>query len=117
MKRWSPLSLVLMVVLVACQTAPAPALLVYGEPEQLLGKEAQVCGYLAGPANITERRGDLRRGLSVIATEAQAPRLLKREGERVCLVGLVQYVGCATDPQVVCTDWAYDYAIKVREVR
>lgn len=45
-------------------------------------------------------------------------RDLKELGQRapVCLGGALKYAGCASDPKVVCVDYAFDYTIEVKTV-
>jgi hypothetical protein len=88
----------------------------FSEPCSVRGQAVTVCGYLIGPANILQRRNDVNVGLSIDGG-AQA-RELAQPGERaeVCLAGRISYIGCDTDPQIICTDAAFDYMIHVIEI-
>lgn len=56
--------------------------------------------------------------LGIWATEQTAPLILQKSKSQrsACLRGTIERVGCETDEEIVCTDWASDYAIKVAEV-
>ena len=92
---------------------------VFRHPAEYLGRNVRVCGFLIGASNITERRRDGRFGLNV-DVDAREHRVIRRaraQGEyaRICLSGTIRHIGCETGPDG-CTDWAYDYAIAVRNV-
>lgn len=85
---------------------------VFVSPADYLNQEVQVCGYVDGP-NILESR-DRRKwsrtgGVSIVA---RGPLDQRFEG-RVCVVGLLEYIGCATE---TCTGAAFDYAIRIIRV-
>lgn len=90
---------------------------VFREPARFEGREAYVCGRLSGTSNIYSSR-DERRGLGILATEETATLILQKwKSQRsACLKGIIEHVGCETKKEIICTDWAFDYAIKVAEV-
>lgn len=73
-------------------------------------------GYLDGP-NLLAKRQDVNVGLSLIKSANSA--YIDRAGNwpRVCVAGPVSYMGCGSDPNIICTDAAFDYAVTVREPR
>lgn len=91
---------------------------VFREPSRFEGQEVYVCGRLNGTSNIHSAR-DEALGLSIRSTEKTAPLILQRSKNRgsACLRGIIEYIGCATDKEIICTDWAFDYAIELAEVR
>jgi hypothetical protein len=100
-----------------CQTVPtergAP---VFQNPDQFVGQAVTVCGYLTGPANILQRPNDVNVGLSIHGGAHARDLAQLVERAPVCLTGTINYIGCETDSEVVCTDWAFDYAINVAEI-
>ena len=90
---------------------------VFREPSRFEGQEVYVCGRLNGTSNIHSAR-DEALGLSIRSTEKTAPLILQRSKNRgsACLRGIIKYIGCATDKEIICTDWAFDYAIELAEV-
>ena len=109
----------LLVATAAAAIAAGESRSVFRHPANHLGRNVRVCGYLIGPANITERRQDTRFGLNVEidAHEYRVVRRARAQGEyaHICLSGTIRYRGCASG-HVDCVDWAYDYSIEVREV-
>jgi hypothetical protein len=106
------------VLIVACQSVPVNSdAAVYSNPAQFVGQAVTVCGFLAGSANILQRRNDTSIGLSIDG--GPYSRRLAQLGERaaVCLSGTISYLGCATNPEFICTDAAFDYQIRVAEIR
>ena len=109
----------LFLALASCQTSSvAPrSSPVFADPAAYVGKQVTVCGRLSGTANIYEERGDRGLSISPIA-EGLKPKFARfRQHGRVCLSGEVSYVGCQSDPRIICTDWAFDYALKFTDIR
>ena len=90
---------------------------VFRDPARFEGQRVYVCGRLSGTSNIYSS-DDEPRGLSIWATEETAPLVLQKlKSQRsVCLKGIIEHIGCETKKEIICTDWAFDYAIKVAEV-
>lgn len=108
------------IALAGCATVdPVASRAVFQNPARYQGHLVSVCGYLVGTGNISERLGDVDDGLNIDGGQF-GPALLRlaRTDERakVCLSGTIRHSGCETDPNILCTDWAYDYAIMVREI-
>jgi hypothetical protein len=96
------------VVLAGCATYRTPE--VFAQPQAYVGQEVRVCGVREYGNLLETNRGD--RGLVIV----QAGPLGLRSSRHVCVEGEIEYVGCLTDPNVVCVDWAYDYGIIVRRL-
>ena len=90
---------------------------VFQEPARFEGQEVYVCGRLSETSNIYSS-DDESRGLGIWATEESAPLILQKSKSQrsTCLRGIIEHVGCETNKEIICTDWAFDYAIKVAEV-
>lgn len=103
-------------VLTACQTSRAESESVFARPSAYVGEEVAVCGYRDVPGNLLARRNSTAVGLN-LAPGSFGPRL-KQMGQRshVCVAGPIAYAGCATDPNIICTDYAFDYTVTVRRI-
>jgi hypothetical protein len=103
-------------ILAGCQTAPAPATNpVFTDPASYVDQQVSVCGYLSHTGNLHAGKGsDL--GLSVDGGEQYRKLARLADGAKVCLRGTIAYAGCGAADEIVCTDWSFDYAIRVEEV-
>jgi hypothetical protein len=90
---------------------------VFREPARFVGKEVRVCGRLT-PTSIVYRANDKAWGLNIWSNEALGRQILYLSNNQGtgCVRGTIEYVGCDSDDEVICTDWTFDYAIKVAEV-
>lgn len=88
---------------------------VFASPERFLERDVTVCGQITDSSNIVEDgtgSGEVRpAGLSILEG---GPLNLRFRG-RICVEGPINYVGCKTGT-AICTDWAYDYGIRIRRV-
>jgi hypothetical protein len=79
------------------------------------GRQIAICGYMIDSSNIVEspNREDHghARGLSIAD---RGPLRLPHQG-RVCVEGIVVYLGCESGP-ALCTDAAFDYGIRIQRV-
>ena len=118
MAKRRPLCIVgAMAVVAGCHTLPsAIGASVFQNPAQFLGQSVRVCGYLIGPANILQRRNDVNVGLSIDGGVHARELAQLAERAPVCLAGIISYIGCDTDPKVICTDAAFDYMMHVAEI-
>ena len=58
---------------------------------------------------------DAEHGLSIDSSLGR--RLVAIGNKReICLYGRLTYLGCQTDPGVICTDAAYDYAVRAERI-
>ena len=87
----------------------------YRNPAAWLGREVRVCGYIDHPSSISQRRQG-GPSLSVLdRTDSIGPR--RKAGQRYfCLEGTITWMGCETDPNVICADATRDHAITVTRV-
>lgn len=115
----SRIGLLVLGFLSGCQSMPSQqSRSVFQNPAAYLGQQVRVCGNLMGTANLTERRGSAHLlGIWTTDGDGIAPRLVGLgEYGRVCLAGTIRYIGCVTGPDTICTDWAADYAVEVRQI-
>ena len=114
-----PIAGLFLLTLASCQTSSVAhqSPHVFADPGSYLGQQVTVCGRLSGTANIHEERGD--RGLSIsLAGDGLQPNLASlSQHAHVCLTGEVTYLGCQSDTGIICTDWAFDYALEVVGIR
>lgn len=111
--------LLALVFLASCQSvSPRHSGSVFRNPADHIGQQVRVCGNLSGTANLAENREATHvLGIWTAAGDGIAVRLVGiGEYGRVCLTGTIRYIGCATDAEIICTDWATDYAIEVRRI-
>jgi hypothetical protein len=91
---------------------PSPGRDVFRNPADYVGKTVTVCGDL-DVANLreigSETRSNYGRGLNVIN---RTETLVRPQGD-YCLTGPISYVGCETDPEIICNDAVWDYAIEI----
>lgn len=87
------------------------------EPARFVGKEVHVCGRLT-PTSIVYRANDKAWGLNIWSNEALGSQILdlSRNQGFGCVRGTIEYIGCETGDEVICTDWSFDYAIKAAAV-
>lgn len=90
---------------------------VFQDPASFAGQEVYVCSRLSGTSNIYSA-DDEPRGLAILATEEIAPLVFEKwKNQRsACLRGTIEYLGCETNKEIICTNWAFDYAINLSEV-
>lgn len=95
-----------------------PHAAVFQNPSLFEGKEVEVCGRLGGTSNLISSRNKSH-GLSISASEEIATLILYqlRKDNSACLFGVIEHLGCTSDPKTICVDWSFDYAIRVSEVR
>lgn len=106
----------LMLALASCQASRAQSDAIFGGPKTYVGKEVAVCGYLDIPGNLHARADGGDGGLNLNPGPFGRQLYEMGQGSRVCVFGPIAYEGCATDPNVICTDYAHDYTITVRKV-
>jgi hypothetical protein len=85
-------------------------------PQTYLHKQTTVCGYLSGATTIRPKRQEIETGLNLDANRFATQLLAIGEAKKVCVSGPISYMGCANDPNVICTDAAFDYNIRVDSV-
>jgi hypothetical protein len=88
---------------------------IFVHPGNYVGKPVNVCGYILDGSNIIEGKSyshpRLTGGLSIL----EMGDVGFRYKGHICVEGVIEYAGCETG-DVVCTDAAFDYGIKVRKV-
>jgi len=89
--------------------------MIFERPVQYVGRDVIACGTLSGTANIYSW-DNAELGLSIDGGEHAGEIAQLAENSNVCLAGSIRRLGCKTDPDIICNDWAYDYLIKVEEV-
>jgi len=101
----------------SCATArQSESAAIFASPSKYVDQHVVVCGYLSGVSNILQTRGDVDKGLSILIGEELAPRVRRlSQRTRACLRGKIEHVGCGSG-SVICTDWAYEYAIRVNRI-
>ena len=111
-------ALILSLSISACSTVgasqPAPSdATKWDKIETLLGKPVLLCGAIPNRANLYADQEEVgpHRGVSLIY-EQNFTRW--RQGE-VCVRGTLEYIGCGVG-EIICTDAAFPYAIRVSEI-
>ena len=92
---------------------------VFKEPARFAGQRVEVCGrFRGGTSNIFASVGK-DHGLSILSNEETAILIFKKfkSQKSACLHGTIEYLGCETHAKIICVDSAFDYAIRVEEVR
>lgn len=114
MSRYSDQVAPIVTVLVAASCVTPMPDDVWGNPQEQVGREIRVCGYMVDDANIVERRStygsDNRSGFNIAE---RGPIPFRFRGS-LCVTGTVSYIGCRTGERL-CSDWAFDYGISVRQ--
>ena len=87
----------------------------FQNPSGHLNKRTTVCGFLSGAANVSPSKDSLD-GLNVEAGRFATQLLAVGENEKVCLSGTIIYAGCHSGSDVICTDWAHDYTMRVEGI-
>ena len=83
---------------------------VFASPSNYVGEEVVVCGWLLGVSNILQDRDEADVGLSILVGDklSNGVRQLSQR-THACVSGRIEHLGCGS---AICTDWAYDYAIR-----
>jgi hypothetical protein len=100
----------------SCTTAQqSQSQVIFASPNAYVGKVVVVCGSLSGVSYIVETKDDVLTGLSILVGENLAdPVRQLSQRTRACLSGTVEHLGCGSS--AICTDWAYEYAIRVNRI-